>query len=73
MFPEARVGEVTKMTTSAGFGLSSLLGALLLCFACSSVDSAIAEQARAPSDRRASDKEADDFARKIEAFETSLP
>ncbi len=71
MFPEASVGEVTKMTTSAGFGLSSLLGALLLCFACSSVDSAIAEQARSPSDRRASDKEAEEFGRMMEALETT--
>ena len=61
------------MTTRADTRVLFLIGAALLCFACFPVDSAVAEEARVPSDRLASDKEAEEFGRMMEALETSLP
>ncbi len=43
----------------------------MLCFARSPMNSAVAEEACAPSDRLASDKEAEDFGRMMEALETT--
>ncbi len=57
------------MTTRAVMKLLSLLGPLLLCFACSPMNSAVAEEANAPSHAVASDKEAEEFGRMMEALE----